>query len=261
MEINREAIKRNAKLAIQGAQPKPFLVGLLYLLVIWVLQLLSAKITGQDVLQERLISAYLSGGSIANFLDAYAANYTVNYSLIASLLNLAISLIGMALGVGFTIYVLQISRMQKAGFENLLDGFGIFFKAFLLYLLMGIFFMLWSLLLIIPGIVALYRYRQAVYIMLDHPEYSALQCIRESKKMMQGRKGELFVLALSFFGWYLLPAIPLVSIWVTPYTQLTYAFYYNALLGLQPGYGNGGPGSQVPPRTEDGQNRKPPWEY
>jgi hypothetical protein len=139
MEINREAIKRNAKLAIQGARPKPLLVGLLYLLVIWVLQLLSAKITGQDVLQERLISAYLSGGSIANFLDAYAANYTVNYSLIASLLNLAISLIGMALGVGFTIYVLQISRMQKAGFENLLDGFGIFFKAFLLYLLMEYF--------------------------------------------------------------------------------------------------------------------------
>jgi len=261
MKINREAIKRNAKLAIQGARPRPLLVGLVYLLVMWVLQLLSAKITGQDVLQERLLNAYLSGGSIERFLDAYAANYVMNFSIIASLLDLAISLISMALGVGFTMYLLQVSRMRKAGFENLLDGFGIFFKALLLYLLMGIFVMLWSILLVIPGIVALYRYRQAVYIMLDHPEYSALQCIRESKRMMQGRKGELFVLDLSFFGWYLLTAIPLVSIWVAPYTQLTYANYYNALLGLQPGAGSGGPGAREFPPMDGDRNQRPPWEY
>lgn len=261
MRINRQAIKRNAKLAIQGARPRPLLVGFVYLLVMWVLQLLSAKITGQDVLQERLFNAFLSGDSLERFLDAYAGDYAMNFSIIASLLDLAISLISMALRVGFTMYLLQVSRMRKAGFENLLDGFGIFFKALLLHLLMGIFVLLWSMLLIIPGIVAIYRYRQAVYIMLDHPEYSALQCIRESKKMMRGRKSELFILDLSFIGWYLLTAFPLVSIWVAPYTQLTYANYYNALLGLQIGAENAGPDERGLSPLEDERNQKPPWEY
>jgi hypothetical protein len=79
--------------------------------------------------------------------------------------------------------------------------------------------------------------------------------------MMQGRKGELFILDLSFFGWYLLAAIPLVSIWVTPYTQLTYAYYYNALLGLQSGAANSGPGAREFPPLEGDRNQKPPWEY
>lgn len=69
----------------------------------------------------------------------------------------------------------------------------------------------------------------ALYIMLDNPQLSALDCIRASKQMMDGRKGELFVLDLSFLGWYLLALFPFVTIWVTPYTSITEVNFYLAL--------------------------------
>lgn len=103
---------------------------------------------------------------------------------------------------------------------------------------MGIFIALWSLLLVVPGIIAAYRYRMALFLLLDNPEKSALACISESKRMMTGRKAELFVMDLSFIGWYILEIIPFVSIWVTPYTQLSYVIYYEALrnsAGYAPG--------------------------
>ena len=104
-----------------------------------------------------------------------------------------------------------------------------------LQILSGIFIFLWSLLLVVPGIIAAYRYRQAIYILIDHPEMSVLECISESKRLMKGHKWELFVLDLSFIGWMILSAPPVlglfVSIYTTPYTGLTYALYYEALCG------------------------------
>lgn len=91
-------------------------------------------------------------------------------------------------------------------------------------ILTGIFIFLWSLLLIIPGIIAAYRYRMALYLLLDNPNMSVYQCIRESKRMMVGHKAELFVLDLSFLGWYILSAVPFVSIWVTPIRRLPMPF-------------------------------------
>jgi uncharacterized membrane protein len=121
-----------------------------------------------------------------------------------------------------------------AGFGELFDGFGMFFKFLWLNILIGIFTFLWSLLFVIPGIVASYRYRMAIYIMIDNPEFSAMECIRRSKAMMAGRKWELFVLDLSFIGWGLLTAIPFVSLYVSPYIEITVANYYNALSGYIP---------------------------
>ncbi len=85
-------------------------------------------------------------------------------------------------------------------------------------------------LFIIPGIVASYKYRMAIYIQIDNPEYSASECIRISKEMMMGHKAELFVLELSFIGWALLTIIPFVSLYVLPYIETTTANFYNVLL-------------------------------
>ena len=90
---------------------------------------------------------------------------------------------------------------------------------------------LWSLLLVIPGIIAAYRYSMAVYIMLDDPSKSPMQCIRESKEMTRGYKGQLFVLDLSFIGWAILSIIPFVAIYTEPYIATTKANFYRALRG------------------------------
>lgn len=60
-----------------------------------------------------------------------------------------------------------------------------------------------------------------------------MQCIRESKRMMDGHKWELFGLDVSFIGWWFLGALPgvgyLVQVWTRPYFGLTYALYYEQL--------------------------------
>ena len=75
--------------------------------------------------------------------------------------------------------------------------------------------------------------RQALYLLLDHPEMGVTECIRESKRLMRGHKAELFILDLSFIGWALLSVIPFVSIYTIPYTEATYALYY-CQLAAQP---------------------------
>ena len=71
----------------------------------------------------------------------------------------------------------------------------------------------------------------AVFIFCDDPEKGALECIRESKEMTRGYKGQLFVLDLSFILWHILCIIPFVSIYVEPYVTTTKANFYRALRG------------------------------
>ena len=251
MRINRGAIKQNAKTAILDGRYRPVLTALVYFLIVWLMQYLSTRLMNEQLLYERLLSAMEDGNSLFSIEDYYKIGVQTSPGAVAYILNFAMNIISIVLGVGFVDYVLQTSRRQAAGVGTLFDGFGIFWKALWINILMYIFVFLWSLLLFVPGVIALYRYRLTIYIMLDHPDYSALQCIRESKRMMQGRKGELFVLDLSFLGWYLLGVIPFAMVWIQPYTGITYANYYNALRmldeenGYDPGGGQYGQGPTI----------------
>lgn len=251
MGISRAAIKTDAKQAMRQAKPSVFLVTLVYLLIGLILEYLSLKVTGQYRLLQQTLEAFAEG-------EMYFSRVLPYTSTMADLISLALSIMTMMIGVGFTIYSLNISRRVSAGYGNLFDGFAIFFKVLWLHILMGVFIFLWSLLLIIPGIVATYRYRQALYIMLDNPDMTALECIRASKRMMMGRKWELFVLDLSFIGWGMLSIIPFVVLWTLPYAEVTYANYYNALAHMPGGADfdgwHGGSG-------EGGRGERPPWEH
>ena len=89
----------------------------------------------------------------------------------------------------------------------------------------------WSLLLIIPGIIMSLAYSMTYFISKDHPEYSIDECIEASKKMMYGHKWELFVLYLSFIGWFLLAILTFCIgfLWLSPYFRTTIAHYYEEL--------------------------------
>jgi len=105
---------------------------------------------------------------------------------------------------GITVFFLEMVRDKKSDIGMVFSGFGYYFKTLLLYVVMSIFIMLWTLLLIIPGIIASIRYSQAFYILADDPSKDIMECIRESKEMMKGNKAKYFCLQLSFIGWYLL---------------------------------------------------------
>lgn len=91
---------------------------------------------------------------------------------------------------------------------NLLKGLGFPAKAFMLFVVVIVFTFLWSLLFIVPGIIAGIRYSQAFYIMTDDNSKSIMQCISESKEMMKGNKKKFFLMELSFAGWMLLSIAP-----------------------------------------------------
>ncbi|MDR2421163.1 MAG: DUF975 family protein [Oscillospiraceae bacterium] len=98
-------------------------------------------------------------------------------------------------------------------------------------ILIGVFTSLWSLLLVVPGIIKALSYSMAYYILAENPDIGALGAIGESKRIMEGHKMELFILQLSFIPWMLLTAVTfgIAGIYAMPYMQQTLANFYLAL--------------------------------
>ncbi|MGE5581873.1 MAG: DUF975 family protein [Bacillota bacterium] len=142
-------------------------------------------------------------------------------------------LISGPLALGMAKYFLKLRRDENPELADLFDGFKAFSSAFLLQLLIIIFVILWSLLLIIPGIIAALSYAMSFYILYDHPEMKPGEIIKLSKQMMAGRKGKLFLLGLSFIGWALLCIVTLGIgfLWLTPYFNAAIANFYEDVKG------------------------------
>lgn len=130
---------------------------------------------------------------------------------------------------------LNIYDLYSCEFIDMYAGMKNFLKVFVLQLLTGLFVFLWSLLLFIPGIVASYRYSFAPYILMDNPEMSPIECIKESKRLTKGYKGQLFVCSLSFIGWMILSSFTfgILYIWLQPYIGATMAGMYRARLEME----------------------------
>ena len=106
---------------------------------------------------------------------------------------------------------------------------GYYGKMVLTLFLRNLFIVLWSFLLIIPGIVKAYEYRMVPYLLADNPEMSRQDAFQISKEMMNGDKMNAFILDLSFIGWDILSALTfgLVGVfYVNPYENATNAELY-----------------------------------
>ncbi|HEY9575975.1 MAG TPA: DUF975 family protein, partial [Lachnospiraceae bacterium] len=113
-------------------------------------------------------------------------------------------------------------------FKGFSENFG---TSVLTALLISIYTFLWSLLLVVPGIIKGFSYAMTFYILAENPQMSATEAITESRRMMDGHKMEYFVLILSFIPWMLLGTITagLAYIYVGPYIQVTCANFYQEL--------------------------------
>ncbi len=105
-------------------------------------------------------------------------------------------------------YFLKVFRMEKTSINDIRYGFGFAVKAMHLYCRMFVFIWLWSLLFIIPGIIASLRYSQAFYILADDESKTAPQCMNESIIIMRGNMIKYAALIVSFIGWFALAYIP-----------------------------------------------------
>lgn len=150
---------------------------------------------------------------------------------IATLIWLVRLIIGSAVELGWCSFNVRLVRDAQASVSELFERFSILFKALGLRLFMALFIFLWSLLLVVPGIVAAYRYSMAAYLMAENPNMGIQEAVDASKRMMAGRKGRLFCLHFSFIGWWFLSILTagIGLLFLTPYIKAAEtAFYFTA---------------------------------
>lgn len=129
---------------------------------------------------------------------------------------------------GIAIYFLGLSKGEHPEPFKVFDAFKNLFSYIMLFFETFIFTYLWTLLLIIPGIIKSLSYSMATYILIENPNMNPLDAITESRRLMDGHKWEYFVLQLSFIGWMLLSVLTfgIGYFWLVPYIQTTTANYY-----------------------------------
>ena len=128
---------------------------------------------------------------------------------------------------------LKLYRHEDFVIDELFNGFKDFTRNFVAYLLVALYTMLWTLLLIVPGIIAAISYSQVFYLMAEDPNLQASDAITMSKNMMNGHKTDYFLLMLSFIGWALLCALTfgIGYLWLGSYVEMTKAIFYRRLRG------------------------------
>lgn len=153
----------------------------------------------------------------------------------------------------FSLFVLPMLQMStiictfkvlegiKVDAENIGSGFKEYWKIFGANILIGLYTFLWTLLFIIPGIIKSYSYRMTYHVIRDNPNMTINEAITESRRLMDGHKLELWLLDLSFIGWYLLSVLTfgILLFYVQPYAQTTVTRYYMELRGPIKSNGNG----------------------
>ena len=192
-----------------------------------------------DVEQFRAILHPLSGllASIAGLVLVYA---------------IAMFVVGSAVELGYNRFNLSLYESSATPkIETLFSRFSYFGNAVSLRLLMFVKTLLWTLLFVIPGIIAAYRYSMAPYIMAEHPDLSAMEAIEQSKQMMSVNKWRLFCLQLSFIGWYLLAALTagIGGIFLAPYVKAAYTAFYLDLMNKLPASPYQAPAAPVSPAS------------
>ena len=156
--------------------------------------------------------------------------------IIASLFAAVIYFVlGGFIGVGYAKFNLNLVDKKNAAFETLFEYFSRWKTTTIARLLRALYVFLWSLLFIIPGIVAGFSYAMTDYILAEDPELTADEAISQSKSIMMGNKWRFFCLQFSFIGWDILAtlAFGIGHLWLTPYKQAAYAAFYREVSGTE----------------------------
>ena len=167
------------------------------------------------------------------YLDIPDFVYTILF-ILASLYTIYVIvclIFGGAVRLGYAKFNLALVDHKQADFQDIFSQFDRFGSGFLLNLLTFVFVLLWTLLLIIPGIIAGFSYSMAPYILYENPGMRPYDALRASKALMKGNKWRLFCLEFSFIGWAILCAFTLGIgyLWLRPYEEAASASFYRQI--------------------------------
>ena len=234
---DRAGIKMQAKDIMRRAEVSPYLITLILLAITFVLNKIVEMVEyGSLFYSYSFTRQYLdiiASGDL-NALDALLTAIPENTPGVFFFSTL-VSLFTIVLNGGYYIYCMGIRQGLRMPFSTLAEGLGIAGKLIWCGIQTTVRIFLWSMLFVIPGIIAAYRYRFAYYNLLTDASLSAGGAIRLSCQQTQGMKGTLFVLDLSFIGWSMLASLTMgiLNIWLTPYMTLCdLAYFEDAQLRL-----------------------------
>lgn len=181
-----------------------------------------------------LLLPFIIAGALSGLVGSFSGYYSsstesATLSVLSSIVEIAV----LPLTIGATAYVMKFVRKEPVDLNYMFSFYKQFWPIFVLTFLIGLFTSLWTLLFIVPGIIAAISYSMSQYIFIDGEE-DAMECIRKSKKMMDGYKADYFVFNLSFIGWILLaiPTFGLIFIYLIPYMSVSQVLYYEELKKL-----------------------------
>ncbi|HPJ02508.1 MAG TPA: DUF975 family protein [Candidatus Limiplasma sp.] len=166
----------------------------------------------------------------------------VLYSVISGVLSgatvgLAALFLMPPMTVGYAYFSLRIYRGETSEIMDMLAiGFRDYLKSLVGILWMMLFTFLWSLLLIVPGIVKAIAYSMTPYILAERDDVSAQDALKLSMDMTYGYKMDIFMMGLSFIGWWILSALTfgiLAFFFTGPYTATSFAGLYEELKAIQ----------------------------
>ncbi len=273
--VNRAALKGNSKDMMRRAVPAAWLVALVYQLVTdWVSTVINLVSPWMQEFSELYADFY-----VATYGEDMNAIYQTSAAILAwfrstagylfIFVTIILALYTTVMSYGYTSYALGVVRGEQPGYGELFSRFYMAGKIILATVLEICFVFLWTLLMVIPGIIAAYRYRLGPYCLRDDPDISVLEAFRRSKATMRGRKWELFSLDLSFLLWVMGASLlveivgtvlidssdavytiattavtTLCYLFLLPYQELTYAQWYLAVRPAEQANQN----EQQPPR-------------
>ena len=146
-----------------------------------------------------MTALYLGISLVLSLVDALTSS-VVPSGILDTFVSILVSLMSAVLSAGFVMYCMAVRQGQRAEYLTLFDGFSFVGKVIGLNILIAVFTFLWSLLFIIPGIIAAYRYRFALYNLYENPDIGILDALNMSKQQTLGYKGQVFMLDLSYLG-------------------------------------------------------------
>ena len=179
---------------------------------------------------------YSSVGGWVPELNAFIVGGAIYMIVLALAMAAVLFVLGSVISLGYSRFNLElVDRQNEAQIGTLFGYFPHWKKAAIAKLLQSVYVVLWSLLLIIPGIMASYSYAMTDYILAEHPDMTASEAIERSKEMMSGNRFRLFCLEFSYIGWSILCGFTMGIgyLWLRPYKQAAIAAFYREVSGTE----------------------------
>lgn len=232
--MDRQIIKRQAKALIQLRRKPILTASALFLALVLLFSYLSLRLKlppPEQMLQlsDRFYELVMAG----NYAGAYRIADSVQPSTAETIVSDLLSYLQVIVSFGFLLLLFKAARGEEVAPGILLDGFASWAKVLLVELITRLIVTLGYFALVIPGILASYNYRMAPYLLIAHPEYSVIDCLRESRLRIRGYRLDLFRLDLSFLGWGLLSLVPVLgfvtAVWALPYWRCSCLLFFDSV--------------------------------